>query len=93
MFVPKDMPSSEWSIQLTANNRIRPYKRQLGDRVIAKRDAYLVMGEDEKELLKYASATAYAVQRQPWRWEIDLWKSWVNVDIEFLRKLDDRWLA
>jgi len=92
MFVPKDMPCSEYSIHFAVKNRISPYNHQFKDRVVVKRDAYLVMGEDEKDLFKLASATTYAVQRNPWRLEVDLWKSWVNVDMEFLEKLDDRWL-
>lgn len=93
MFVPKDMPQSEWSIQLSAGLRIHPFKKQFGYRAVCKRDSYLIMGTDEKDLLKYACATAYAIQNRPWRWEVDLWKSWVNVDMDFLERLDERWLA
>jgi hypothetical protein len=34
----------------------------------------------------------WAVQTRPWRLEIDLWRSFVNVDVEFLEGLDRRWL-
>ena len=66
MFVPKDMPQSEWSIHYSASMRIKPFEKKFGGRVVCIRDSFLVMGEDEKDLLKYASATTYAIQRSPW---------------------------
>ena len=93
MFVPKDMPNSEWSIHISGGHRIKPFKWYMKDRVICKRDAFLVMGTDEKDLFRLASATTYSIQNRPWRWEVDLWKSWVNVDDNFIQGLDDRWLA
>ncbi len=90
--MPKDLPRSEWSIHLSAQARITPYKRFLGKRVIARRDKYLVMASDEKELSKLVAATTFAIQTKPWRLELDLWKSFVNVDFEFLTGLDDRWV-
>lgn len=50
------------------------------------------MGTDEEDLKKLATATAFAIQRRPWRWEVDLWKSFVNVDFGFLDGLQDEWL-
>ena len=29
---------------------------------------------------------------EPWLREVDLWKSFINVDVEFLQKLDDFFL-
>lgn len=91
MFVPKDMPNSEWAIHRAARERIDPFKELFMDRVVAKRDSILVMGEDEMDLMKLAMATTYAIQRKPWRWEVDLWKSFVNVDFAFLERLQDGW--
>jgi hypothetical protein len=91
MFIPKDCPCSEWSMHHTLKLRIDPFRKQLGDQVVLKRDQFLVMGENEKDLLWLASATTYAVQKRPWLREIDLWKSFVNVDVEFLEGLDKRW--
>lgn len=91
-FVPKDMPNSEWSIHFAASQRIEPYKKVLGDRVVVKREKFLVMGTDEKDLFRLASITAFAIQTRPWRWEVDLWKSFVNVDLKFVEELDERWL-
>jgi hypothetical protein len=92
MFVPKDMACSEFSIHHSAQQRIAPFKKFLGSKVVLKRDKFLVMGTDEKELFTLAAATTFAIQTKPWRWEVDLWKSFVNVDLEFLEGLDDRWL-
>ena len=92
MFVPKDMPFSDWSMHHAARLRILDFMEQLAGRVVVKRNAYLVMGTDEQDLLKLAAATAFAIQRRPWRWEVDLWKSFVNVDYQFLEGLDDVWL-
>lgn len=91
-FIPKDMPYSEWSMNHQARMRLEPFKRKFGDRVLVKRDLILVMGTDEKDLLKLAAAATYAIQTDPWRLEVDLWRSFVNVDMGFLEGLDIRWL-
>ncbi len=92
-FVPKDMPYSEWSIHRQLTQRIAPYRRFLGDSVVVRRDSLLVMAKNEDELLKLASAATYAVQTfDTWRLEIDLWRSFVNVDLGFLEGLDERWI-
>ncbi|KAF7909232.1 hypothetical protein EAE99_011447 [Botrytis elliptica] len=91
LFVPKDLPHSEFSMHMNLKNRIEPYKKQFGDKVVAKRDKYLVMGKDEEELAKYVAGVTFAVQMRPWRQEVDLWRSFVNVDIKFLDGLDERW--
>jgi hypothetical protein len=66
MFVPKDMPCSEWSIHVTARQRIEPFKRKFGDRVVVKRDKFLILGKDEEECRRLTVAVAWAVQRKPW---------------------------
>lgn len=44
--------------------------------------------EDEDEL-----AATYAVQTfDTWELEIDLWRSFVNVNLRFIEELDKRWL-
>lgn len=91
-FLPKDMPCSEWSIHEAVRQRIAPYTHKLKDRVHVKRDLVLVMGTDEEDLLKYAVATSFALTSKPWRLELDLWKSFVNVNLGFLESLDDKWL-
>ncbi|KAK8900699.1 hypothetical protein QC760_010687 [Botrytis cinerea] len=91
LFVPKDLPNAEFSMHVNCKNRIEPFKKQFGDKVVAKRDKYLVMGKDEEELVKYVAGVTFAVQMRPWRQEVDLWRSFVNVDIKFLEKLDERW--
>lgn len=90
-FIPKDMPFSEWSVHQQLRTRIQPFRKALGDKVVVMRDMLLVMGNDEEELLTVAAATTYAVTTDPWRLEIDLWRSFVNVDMKFLGNLPGHW--
>lgn len=92
-FIPKDMPYSEWSVHHQATLRIEPFKRVFGRNVFIKSDLILVMGTDENNLLTLAAAATYAIQTDPWRAEVDLWRSYVNVDFCFLENLHDVWLA
>lgn len=62
------------------------------ERVIIRRDVVLVMAEDEDECLRLATGATYAMQCYPWLREVDLWKSFVNVDIAFVEGLDKYWL-
>jgi hypothetical protein len=62
------------------------------ERVILRRDIVLVMAEDEDDCLKMATGTTYAMQSYPWLREVDLWKSFVNVDIDVVERLDKYWL-
>lgn len=91
-FVPKDMPGSEYSIHHASRLRFIPFKHLLKERVLVMRDLFLVMGEDEEDLRKHAVATTFAIQTDPWRLEVDLWRSFVNVDIAFLEGLKREWL-
>ena len=91
-FVPKDMPMSEWSIHRQSTLRMEPFKKFFGKKLVVKRDVFLVMGEDEKDLLNVAAAATYAIQTDPWRFEVDLWRSFVNMDIKTLEGLDRRWV-
>ena len=91
-FVPKDMPGSEYSIHHASRLRIMPFSNLFKEKVLIKRDLFLVMGEDEEDLQKYAVATTFAIQTDPWRLEVDLWRSFVNVDIGFLEGLKEEWL-
>lgn len=91
-FVPKDMHQSEWSIHYNVGLALSKFKMQLGKQVVHRRDVILVMGSDEKDLLRLSTAATFAVQGWPWLREIDLWKSFVNVDLRFLEGLDKWWL-
>ncbi|KAL8672046.1 MAG: hypothetical protein Q9168_003473 [Polycauliona sp. 1 TL-2023] len=84
IFVPKDMPFSETSIHHTASQRLNVFKKQLEGRVLHMRDLFVVMGEDEEDCYKYTSAAIFMVQTEPWRLEVDLWRSFLNVDEGFL---------
>ncbi|KAI3337564.1 hypothetical protein HD806DRAFT_43606 [Xylariaceae sp. AK1471] len=91
-FIPKDMPISEWSMYNNLYLRLDLLKKQFGDRVIHRSEIVLVMGLDQLDLLRYATAVTFAVQTKPWFREFDLWKSFINVDIGFLEGLDPYWL-
>jgi hypothetical protein len=52
----------------------------------------LVMGEDVQELRRLSEGVTWAIQTKPWRLEVDLWRSFVNVDLQFLEDLDPKWL-
>ncbi|KAF5130914.1 hypothetical protein E5D57_007263 [Metarhizium anisopliae] len=91
-FVPKDMPGSEFSAHLTTSRRIELLQKQFGKRVVSRGDLIFVMAEDAEELLKTCTAVTFAIQTKPWLREVDLWKSFIDVDLDFLESLDDFWL-
>jgi len=92
-FIPPDMPYSEKSVHHNMKLRFDPYMEDFanGKKLKIRKDVVLVMGEDEKELVKLASAATFILQTQPWRLEFDFWKSFVNIDLEFLEGLSDGW--
>ncbi|KAI1435512.1 hypothetical protein GGR50DRAFT_314561 [Xylaria sp. CBS 124048] len=91
-FIPKDMPLSEWSMYNNIHLRLEPLRHVFGDRVVHRSEVVLVMGVDQLDLFRYVTAVTFAVQTKPWFREFDLWKSFVNVGIEFLDGLDGYWL-
>ncbi|KAL7944080.1 hypothetical protein V8C42DRAFT_96105 [Trichoderma barbatum] len=91
-FLPKDMPGSEFSMHNTTSKALERIQKQLGDRVVNRGDLILVMGEDAADLLRYCTAVTFAIQTRPWLREIDLWKSFINVDLELLKELNPVWL-
>lgn len=91
-FIPKDMAFSEWSVQQQLSLRLEPYKHILGAHVFVAKDLVLVMGKDEQHLRQLSEGVTWAIQTRPWRLEVDLWRSFVNVDGKFLEGLDRRWL-
>ncbi|RFN52082.1 mfs allantoate protein [Fusarium flagelliforme] len=77
---------------LDSMNRSWEFKFKFGDKVMNRGDLILVMGEDEEDLFKFCTAVTFALQTKPWLREVDLWKSFINVDMEFLEGLDEHWL-
>ena len=49
------------------------------------------MGENEDDLVRRAVGATYAIVTRPWRLELDVWKSFVNVDLAYLEAMDKRW--
>ncbi|KAL9600390.1 MAG: hypothetical protein Q9219_003240 [cf. Caloplaca sp. 3 TL-2023] len=88
-FVPKDMPHSATSIHHTASQRISAFKAQFTDRVVHRGDLFIVMGSDAQDLLELTTAAIFAIQTEPWRFEVDLWRSFINVDQDFFNFLDE----
>ena len=91
-FVPKDIAGSKWNMQKSVEIRVDRFKKQFGEQVIVKTDVLLVMAKDEEELKRFAVAVTFAVQTTPWRLDMDLSRSFVNVDLAFLEALDETWL-
>ena len=91
-FLAKDKALSEWDMHKAIGIGVEPYMCRLKKYVKHRRDLFLVMAEDEDRLQTIASAVTFAVQTKPWLLEIDLWKSFVNIDLEFLNGLDPKWL-
>ncbi|KAF2112566.1 hypothetical protein BDV96DRAFT_601966 [Lophiotrema nucula] len=92
-FLPKDLPTSEWIIHDQLSAHIEPYREMLQrDQVIVARDMVFVMGKDEKDLRRLTEGTTWAIQTEPWRLEVDFWRSFVNVDLKFLEDMHEKWL-
>ncbi|KAF1830577.1 hypothetical protein BDW02DRAFT_558680 [Decorospora gaudefroyi] len=91
-FIPKDMPFSEWSVHQQLKLRLQPFQRVFGKQVVLAKDLMLVMGNDEKDCRRLSEGVTWLVQTQPWRLEIDFWRSFVNVDAKFLEALHPKWL-
>ncbi|KAI2637266.1 hypothetical protein GGS21DRAFT_489042 [Xylaria nigripes] len=91
-FIPKDMPLSEWSMYNNLYIRLEPLKKSFADRVVHRSEVVFVMGLNQLDLFRYTTAVTFAIQTKPWFREFDLWKSFVNVDLDFLESLDPYWL-
>lgn len=91
-FVPKDMVFSEFTAHNQTAARLQWLQPQFKGRVTNRGDLILVMGTDERDLLKYCTAVTFAMQTKPWFREVDLYKSYVNVGLDFLEQLDPFWL-
>ena len=79
-------------MQETINLRLKRWSSQLDANVKLKRDIILVMGKDQAQLEEMVTATVFALHTAPWRLEVDFWRSFVDIDVPFLERLDKRWL-
>ncbi|KAK2616617.1 hypothetical protein QQS21_000440 [Conoideocrella luteorostrata] len=91
-FVPKDMPGSEFSMHNVIKTRLELLREQFEPGVVSRGDLILAMGENVEELFKICTVVTFAMQTKPWLREVDLWKSFINVDLDFLIDLDEYWL-
>lgn len=90
--VDKTMSRPFQEAKYSAQAKFREGHSELEERVLNRGNLILVMGEDEKDLLKWCTAVTFAMQTKPWLREVDLWKSFINVDLGFLENLDAHWL-
>lgn len=91
-FCPKDLPHSEEAIHQVGVTTLTALRAKMPElRCVHAGDLFLVMGTDARELLKGCVAVTMAVQSRPWMREVDLWTSFVNVDLGFLEGLDKAW--
>lgn len=91
-FCPKDLPSSEEEVHKIGDTALTALKAKMPElKCVHRGDLFLVMETGERELMKSCVAVTMAVQSRPWMREIDLWGSFVNVDLEFLEGLDEAW--
>lgn len=93
-FMPKDFSGSEMSIHYWLYNALDKYRKELkvGTQVRARRDMVLVMGKDEEDLAELCMGVCYVIHSRPWIREVDLWKSFINVDLNFIEGLDEWWV-
>ncbi|KAG6360935.1 hypothetical protein INS49_012003 [Diaporthe citri] len=99
-FVPKDLEGSELSAMHATSSRVKLVVERarmhsgvdLSKHFVSRGDAVLVMAESEEELLRLSTIVTFAMQTKPWPREVDLWRSFVNVELDFLQGLDPAWL-
>lgn len=93
-FVPKDFAVGQTSMHTETRAVVDRLATRLAapDRLDCRGDVILVQGVDAADLLRGVVAVVFALQTRPWLRELDLWKSFVNVDLDFLEALDPWWL-
>ena len=62
------------------------------DKVVVNRDIILISGDNQEDLEKWMLGTVFGIQGNPWRLEIDCWRSFIDVELGFLEGLDKEWL-
>lgn len=91
--VPKDAFNGQALMSDLVRKILEPVEPFLGVKLVSWSSLVLVMAQDENELLRHCTAVTFRIQAlRPWLLEIDLWKSFVNVDLEFLEGLEPHWL-
>jgi len=86
------MPQSEWSKQHNIDLRLARIKKQFGRQFEVKRDIVLVMAEDEEEMPGLLTQMVFQIQTHNCGYEVDWWRTFVNVELGFLEELDKAWL-
>lgn len=99
-FVPKDLEGSELSAMHATSSRVKLIVERarmhngvdLSEHFVSRGDAVLVMAESEEELFRLSTIVTFVMQTKPWLREVDLWRSFVNVELDFLQDLNPAWL-
>ncbi|KAF2668819.1 hypothetical protein BT63DRAFT_286371 [Microthyrium microscopicum] len=94
-FLPKESPYSDWYMKQNVEQEIERYTillPQERSKVLHRRDVILVMAENEIDCLRDTMKTACALQSSR-LFELDVNKSFFNVDAEFLERMDARYLG
>lgn len=91
-YMPKDSPLSEWNTHKIVSDIMDQYRRIWGNQVRVARDLILVMGKDADECRRLSEGVTWATQTRR-VYEMDFWRSFVNVDAGFLERLHPVWLS
>ena len=84
---------SEWSVHKSMTITLDEYEHIWRGQVVVARDLFLVMGQDANDCRRLSEGVTWVVQKQPSRFEIDFWRSFINVDADFLDGLHPVWLS
>jgi hypothetical protein len=85
------MPFSEWSIHHALRLRLNEYEQKIKGKVFLKGDKILVVGKNREMCRNYSTIAYFALTTRPWRLEVDVWKSFFGVKLDFLEGLDQSW--
>lgn len=83
------MPFSEWSMNHSLGLHLESLKEtELRHSFESKGNMVSVMSETKEQLSSVLTPVVFMLQSNPWRIEVDFWKSFIDVDFPFLEKLD-----
>lgn len=90
-FCAKDSGVSQLFMNHAMDKRLEVVKSKLGEQIINGRDLVFVLGRNEEELFRNCLAVTLCIQTKPWTFELDPWKSFINVELELLKRLPCHW--
>lgn len=90
-FCAKDSGVSQLILNHAMDKRLEVVKSILGEKMVNGRDLVFVLGRNEEELFRNCLAVTLCIQAKPWTYELDPWKSFINVELELLKRLPRHW--